>query len=91
MFLSRRREPEIALGSTFRCDPCHSLDDVAAGGLWPKEIGCIIGYVVFGAVARFDKAESCDSQVMSQTPWSAPVVPKRQDSNLSTVAIISIR
>jgi hypothetical protein len=52
VFPSRRQEPEIALGGTFRCDPGHSRTDIAAGGLWPKEIGCIIGYAVLRAVSE---------------------------------------
>jgi hypothetical protein len=52
VFLSRRQEPEIALGSASGRDPCHSLDDVAAGWLWSEEVGGIFGYAVVGAVAE---------------------------------------
>ena len=42
----------VVLSSASGCDPCDALVDVAAGRFRSEEAGCVVGYLVFGAVAE---------------------------------------
>jgi hypothetical protein len=66
LLLFHRHKAEIALCSSSGSDPCDVLVDVTAGWPWSEEVGYVVGYAVFRAVA--------ECPVDDSIPGSATVV-----------------